>query len=719
MKISPLYRIISGFLSASKWNTNASRIETALENTISRDGSAPNNMQTNLDIGDHRIINVGAPVNLNDAVRLQDILDVTAGDFVVAADWGDIVDKPSTFPPSSHFQTADTISDLTETVQDIVGTSVVGGSNITATYNDATGQTTIDATGSLAGDWNTLINKPATFTPSSHTQAFSTLTDGQEAVEDLIGSSIIAGTNVTVSYNDGTGKTTINSSGGGGGSANIVLFTNTFGGVADGVTNNDAAFTSAEASSYEYIWLSEGNYYTTRALSTFNKRYMGPGQIRYGSGAGAVGYFRRYAVDIHPVEAPTIEYGLGEDVKFSTAEYNIIKSGTRKNFDRYLGTPGFATYFWAPAIPHFSRLVNQGGWSGYSGVTTTTITAGVSTSCSVSGGTTGWQIGDVIGFSSAMDGLVTETKTLTGVNTGAGTISWSGTLTNTYAVGTVLSHGYRTMQADYMSVLDHSGGGDAYCYLGRINVNYTRLPSQTSFEHMATGGLIGGDMTLSGVGNYGTGWEMQYTDNAVSGTSAINNVVSYIRTNNDGLYNSTWMHDLAKMDGGGDAPLLGLKPLEGVWVAALAARTGLDFTRSKFSVAAVALPFGEKVSFDAQISGGGPTNGNGWVATTDGGMYIYATTVGGFKVLELQNSGSRIRLSAGGSMTTNVAFSGGGTAGFVGNITSTSGYLHGVAGAAINTGARYWLDGPGGNTYLTFNGSTVQLVKSGSVVQSW
>lgn len=38
----------------------------------------------------------------------------------------------------------------------------------------------------------------------------------QEDVEDLIGASVIAGTNVTVSYNDTTGKTTINSTGGAG-----------------------------------------------------------------------------------------------------------------------------------------------------------------------------------------------------------------------------------------------------------------------------------------------------------------------------------------------------------------------------------------------------------------------------------------------------------------------------------------------------------------------
>jgi len=54
-------------------------------------------------------------------------------------------------------------------------------------------------------DWNALTNKPATFPPD------------QEAVEDYVGASIVAGTNITVSYNDTTGKTTINSTASGGG----------------------------------------------------------------------------------------------------------------------------------------------------------------------------------------------------------------------------------------------------------------------------------------------------------------------------------------------------------------------------------------------------------------------------------------------------------------------------------------------------------------------
>lgn len=52
-----------------------------------------------------------------------------------------------------------------------------------------------------------------------HTHTSASITDFQEAVEDIVGSGLLAGTNVTLSYDDTTGKTTINSSliGGGGG----------------------------------------------------------------------------------------------------------------------------------------------------------------------------------------------------------------------------------------------------------------------------------------------------------------------------------------------------------------------------------------------------------------------------------------------------------------------------------------------------------------------
>lgn len=44
-------------------------------------------------------------------------------------------------------QTASTISDFTEATQDVVGSSVVAGANVTVTYDDGTGLTTVAATG--------------------------------------------------------------------------------------------------------------------------------------------------------------------------------------------------------------------------------------------------------------------------------------------------------------------------------------------------------------------------------------------------------------------------------------------------------------------------------------------------------------------------------------------------------------------------------------------
>jgi hypothetical protein len=41
------------------------------------------------------------------------------------------------------------------------------------------------------------------------TQTSSTISDFQESVEDIIGTKIIAGANISVAYNDTTGETTI------------------------------------------------------------------------------------------------------------------------------------------------------------------------------------------------------------------------------------------------------------------------------------------------------------------------------------------------------------------------------------------------------------------------------------------------------------------------------------------------------------------------------
>lgn len=59
-------------------NSNNDAIEAALENTLSRDGSSPNSMGAPLDMNSYRILNLPAPQNENEPLRLADVELVTA-----------------------------------------------------------------------------------------------------------------------------------------------------------------------------------------------------------------------------------------------------------------------------------------------------------------------------------------------------------------------------------------------------------------------------------------------------------------------------------------------------------------------------------------------------------------------------------------------------------------------------------------------------------------
>lgn len=52
--------IASGYASNSKHNTNYDAIEAAIENTLSRDGTAPNQMEADFDMNGHDILNAGS-----------------------------------------------------------------------------------------------------------------------------------------------------------------------------------------------------------------------------------------------------------------------------------------------------------------------------------------------------------------------------------------------------------------------------------------------------------------------------------------------------------------------------------------------------------------------------------------------------------------------------------------------------------------------------------
>lgn len=64
-------------------NANDVAITTAMNNTLSRDGASPNQMNTPLDMNSHHILNLPAPVNALEPLRLQELINFTAGTGIV------------------------------------------------------------------------------------------------------------------------------------------------------------------------------------------------------------------------------------------------------------------------------------------------------------------------------------------------------------------------------------------------------------------------------------------------------------------------------------------------------------------------------------------------------------------------------------------------------------------------------------------------------------
>lgn len=59
-------------------NSNSAVIETAFDNTLSRDGTAPNQMEADLDMNSKRILNLIAPISSTEPLRLADIGSIGA-----------------------------------------------------------------------------------------------------------------------------------------------------------------------------------------------------------------------------------------------------------------------------------------------------------------------------------------------------------------------------------------------------------------------------------------------------------------------------------------------------------------------------------------------------------------------------------------------------------------------------------------------------------------
>lgn len=66
--------LIDATTAAATINANSATIQTAFDNTLSRDGTTPNTMGNNLDMNSNQIINLPAPSSVNSPARLIDVV---------------------------------------------------------------------------------------------------------------------------------------------------------------------------------------------------------------------------------------------------------------------------------------------------------------------------------------------------------------------------------------------------------------------------------------------------------------------------------------------------------------------------------------------------------------------------------------------------------------------------------------------------------------------
>lgn len=99
--LSNVGSLIDATTAANTINTNSDRIEEAIEDTLSRDGTGPNQMEASLDMNSNHILNLPAPASSLEPVRVIDInnlieeLPVITGHLPIGGTSGQLLAKNS------------------------------------------------------------------------------------------------------------------------------------------------------------------------------------------------------------------------------------------------------------------------------------------------------------------------------------------------------------------------------------------------------------------------------------------------------------------------------------------------------------------------------------------------------------------------------------------------------------------------------------------------
>lgn len=176
-----LNAIGSRYGSIDALNDNFDAIETALENTLSRDGSTPNTMSANLDMNGNSILNVDS-LNGADASTLSSNLDVVAQSISevndVAENIGDISEVADNLPSVNIV--ADNISDV-NSVAAVSADLTTVINNLTAIQNAATNANNAATSATNAASSATSAATSASTASTQATNAASSASSAQAA----------------------------------------------------------------------------------------------------------------------------------------------------------------------------------------------------------------------------------------------------------------------------------------------------------------------------------------------------------------------------------------------------------------------------------------------------------------------------------------------------------------------------------------------------------
>lgn len=213
---------VAGGYNLSAINSNFQKIEDHINDKVlnrSNPSLSPNTVATDIDMNGNRIYNLPAPVSLSEPARLVDLQNVVNGGALVTP---------------TNLATLITATDVTVTSDTGTDALIPSASTSLAGVMTPVMVTKLNgiAAGATVNDTDANLKNRANHTGS---QVSSTISDFNEAVDDRVAGLLVAGTNITLSYNDAANTLTINSTASGGGTGDVV-------GPASSVTNNIATF---------------------------------------------------------------------------------------------------------------------------------------------------------------------------------------------------------------------------------------------------------------------------------------------------------------------------------------------------------------------------------------------------------------------------------------------------------------------------------------------